>query len=197
MRYSPKHFGPLAFCIFFLTGCTTTYQNFSQELQNQVDPNLTFSRIKESPLDYQGKMVMVGGEILVSKRLKDQTKLTVLELPLLDSQEPNRDRTRSEGRFIAFQKEFLDPATVPEGTRVTLIGEVTGKAVEMLDEMEYTYPTIIIKQLKVWPKSGIPPYWAMAYPYGPYWYGRYWGPYFGPYGIYGPYYPYYYPYYWW
>jgi outer membrane lipoprotein len=36
-------------------------------------------------------------------------------------------------------------------TRVTLVGEVTGSTNANLDEMEYRYPTVMIKHLHVWP----------------------------------------------
>ncbi len=162
-------------------------------LQMQLDRSLTFAQLKESPDPYRGRLVLVGGEILDAKLLKQGTRLTILQLPLQDSQEPGLDRTASEGRFLAIQKEFLDPATLPEGTRVTIVGEVTGVTTLPLDETDYAYPTLEIKHLKVWPgwiawpDASRPPMGPRANPYwgpyaGPYWYGPYsywWGPYWG------------------
>jgi len=155
-------------------------------LKTQVDENLTFAQIKESPDSYRGRIVVLGGEVLSAKRLKDGTRIEVLQLPLQD-QEPVTDRTKSQGRFLAVQRDFLDPATLPKGTRVTLVGEVIGTTTLPLDETEYTYPTVEVKNLTVWPDriaQRMPP---------PYYYGPYWGPYGGPYGRgywYGP------PYWW-
>ena len=58
--------------------------------------------------------------------MKGGTQLEVLQLPLEDDQGPVTERTASKGRFLAWQKEFLDPATIADGTRVTIVGEVTG-----------------------------------------------------------------------
>jgi outer membrane lipoprotein len=176
-------------CVLLSVGCTTPYQAFPPEVQGQVDPSVSFSQIKEAPAEHQGKIVMIGGEVLAAKRLASHTRLTILQLPLSDSQAPSLDRTQSQGRFIALQEDFLDPATVPEGTRITVIGTVSGATHEMLDEMDYTYPTITISQFHVWPDPLQPPYgrYYPYYPYGPYGYypysrfGPYWGPYWGHY----------------
>lgn len=117
----------------------------------QVDRTLAFAQLKVSPDSYRGHLVIVGGEVLSAKRLKEGTRIEVLQIPLEDSQAPGKDRTASEGRFLAIQQEFLDPATIPPGTRVTIVGEVTGATTLLLDETDYTYPTLEIKHLKVWP----------------------------------------------
>ena len=41
----------------------------------------------------------------------------------------------------------LDPATVVKGTRVTIVGEVSGAKTDRLDDMEYRYPIMIVKHL--------------------------------------------------
>ena len=97
-------------------------------------------------------MVLLGGEVLSAKRLTEGTRLEILQLPLDDSEGPVIDRTASQGRFLAFEAAFLDPATLPPNTRVTLVGEVTGATRAKLDEMEYRYPTLNIKHLYVWPE---------------------------------------------
>jgi len=151
-------------------------------LHRQVDRTLTFAQLKESPDSYRSRVAMVGGEVLSAKRLKEGTRIEVLQIPLEESQAPGQDRMTSEGRFLAIQKEFLDPATIPPGTRVTIVGDVIGAVTLPLDETDYTYPTLEIKHLKVWPKtepstsrpgSYSIPLWRPSYdrPYGPY---RYW-----------------------
>lgn len=149
-----------------------------KSLQSQVDHTVEFSQLKESPSSYSGRLLVLGGEVLSAKRLKSGTRIEVLQLPLDGSQEPFPDRTMSEGRFLAVQKDFLDPATIPPGTRITVAGEVTGATTLPLDETEYNYPTLEVKNLKVWPK------YRQAYPYRfpyPYAYWGPWGPYWGPY----------------
>jgi outer membrane lipoprotein len=121
-----------------------------ETLQNQVDPGITFSQLLQRPESFQGKIIVLGGEVLSAKRLAEDTRLEVLQLPLDDSQRPVVTRTDSQGRFLAMEKAFLDPAMFPPNTRVTIVGEVTGTIAAKLDEMDYLYPTVVIKYLHVW-----------------------------------------------
>lgn len=166
-----------------LMGCAS-YNVVPRTLRSQVDESLTFAQIKEFPDAYRGRVVVWGGEVLSAKRLKDATRIEVLQLPL-DNQQPVYDRTASQGRFLAYEREFLDPATLPAGTQVTIVGEITGAITLPLDEAEYTYPTLEVKSLTVWPK--------IDYRSRP---SSYWRPYWGPYWR-GWWYDPYYPYYWW
>ncbi len=166
-----------AICVMLLssaTGCASrAYQVVPRDLESQVDRTIAFNELKESPDSYQGRVVVLGGEVLSAKRLKNGTRIEVLQLPLSDSQDPVYSRTASQGRFMAIQKEFLDPAKLPAGTRVTITGEVTGSTTQPIDEAQYTYPVLDVKNLMVWPD--IEPY--RARPYYPYYPGPY--PYFG------------------
>jgi len=176
------------FCLAILcAGCSTSYKNtLPPALAEHIEHSLTFPHIKESPDRFKGKLIILGGHVLVAKRLKDATQLTILQLPLIDEQEPTTELTQSQGRFIAEQQEFLDPATVPPGTRITLVGELSGSVTQGLDETVYTYPTLIIKHFKVWPAyhSDYQRYgYYDPYPYYPYW---------RPYGRFYPYSPYWY-----
>ncbi len=156
-----------------LAGCASD-SVVPASLQTQLDKSLTFPQLRESPQSYRGRLMVLGGEVLSAKRMKEETRIEVLEIPLEGSLKPGLDRTASRGRFIAVHKEFLDPATIPPGTRLTLVGEVTGALTDKLDEMDYTYPTLEVKSLKVWPHSE-------TFSYAPYYYyppSYYWRPYY-------------------
>jgi outer membrane lipoprotein len=134
--------------IVSVVGCST--QVIPKELEGQVDRNVSFLQLKESPAPYKGRLVVLGGEVLSAKRGTDSTRIEVLQIPLSSSHEPVQDRTASQGRFLAVQEQFLDPATVPVGTLVTVVGEVTGTTTLPIDEVQYTYPTLAIRHLQVW-----------------------------------------------
>jgi len=175
----------------FLAGCAKPYKaTLSPDLANQLNDTLSFSQIKAAPDDHKGELVILGGQILSAKRLAHATELIILQLPLFEEQEPTTDLTQSQGRYIAYQQTFLDPATVPAGTRITLAGELSGSVTQKLDETDYTYPTLTIKDFKIWPtySSDYPRY---AHPY-PYYWGPYPYPYWSPRGRYYRYNPYWY-----
>jgi outer membrane lipoprotein len=131
-------------------GCASSPMVIPETLKNQVDSGITFPQLLQGSESHQGKMLVLGGEVLSAKRLAEGTRLEVLQLPLDDDKRPIATRTESQGRFLAMEKDFLDPAMFPLNTRVTIVGEVTGTITAKLDEMEYQYPTVVIKYLHVW-----------------------------------------------
>lgn len=169
-------------------GCSTPYKNsLPPDLAEHIEPLLMFPGIKEDPDSFKGKLVILGGQVLAAKRLQDSTQLTILQLPLINEQEPTTELTQSQGRFIAEQQQFLDPATVPPGSRITLVGELSGSVQQSLDETVYTYPTLNIKQFKIWP--AYPPDYDRYGPYRSPLFYPYAFPYWGRYGGFYPFYP--------
>jgi outer membrane lipoprotein len=151
-------------CAAVASGCASGHV-IPDTLESQVDKQVTFDQLKQSPENYEGKLVVLGGQVLKATRLKDGTQLEILELPLRKDR-PILERSQSQGRFLAIEREFLDPATLVEGVPVTIVGAVTGSTTQSLDQTEYRYPTLDIKYLKVWdevPGSGY------GRPYGPWW----------------------------
>lgn len=132
-----------------MAGCASALV-IPEPLEQQVDKAVTFSEVLESPDSYRGKVVVWGGEVLKAKGLQDGTQLEVLQLPLDADEAPIADRMQSKGRFFARQKELLDPATITDGTRVTIVGEITGASVGKMDEADYRYPTLEVKHLHRW-----------------------------------------------
>jgi outer membrane lipoprotein len=129
-----------------LAGCSST-SIIPEPLEPQIDRSVTFSQLLESPDSYRGKVLVLGGEVLKAKAMNGGTQLEVLQLPLDDDQGPVAERTASKGRFLAWQKDFLDPATIADGSRVTIVGEVTGAVLDRMDEADYRYPTLEIRHL--------------------------------------------------
>src|SRR2546428_2244215 len=172
-------------CCLLVSGCASSRQNtfpleyqLPPDLQRQVEQRVSFANVKADPAAYKGRIILLGGEVLKAKRLVDRTRLEILHLPLNEFNEPVMNRTASQGRYLAFQKEFLDPATVPPGTRITLAGEVTGTTEGDLDDMKYSYVTLDIRHLQIWPQTPMPyargspstPFYSYDYMY------RYWTP---------------------
>ena len=124
--------------------------------------------------------MVFGGEVLSARRLKDGTRIEILQLPLDRWEHLGTDRTQSQGRFIAMHREFLDPATLPPGTRVMVSGEITGSMTLPLDETEYTYPVIEARHIEVVAPQEASTKWRRPYPYPYMGQAPYWGPYWRP-----------------
>jgi outer membrane lipoprotein len=130
-------------------GCASS-NVIPDSFESEIDKNLTFDQIIASPDSFRGQTFVVGGEVLKARRIKDGTQLEILQLPLDGDQRPVGQRFESKGRLLALDHQFADPATLPDGTPVTMVAQVTGVTTDRLDETEYRYPTVDIKYLHVW-----------------------------------------------
>lgn len=147
-------FGILFVCLAIGSGCAGGPKPIPESLASKIDQTVSFVQLLENPDAHVGKLVVLGGPVLQAKRLADATRIEVLQLPLVDSERPTSQRTSSQGRFLAYEKMFLDPATLSNQPHVTIVGEVTGLATANLDKTEYRYPTIAIKHMHVWGAQG-------------------------------------------
>lgn len=167
----------LTWMLVVLSGCAST-----DDWLEYGTSRITFAQLKETPETYTGQPITLGGKVLSAKRLKEGTRIEILQLPLDSSFKPARDLRKSQGRFVATQKEFLDPATIPSGTFITINGNVAGSVTLPLDEMDYLYPVVEIKHVHAWPSNEEIAPRLQHYPHvmpGPYW-GPYWHPYWRP-----------------
>jgi outer membrane lipoprotein len=167
--------------LILLSGCAMT-DDRADGLPSGT-PQISYAEVKATPESYSGQSVTFSGKVLEARRLKEGTRIIILQLPLTSSLQPTMDLSRSEGRFVALQKDFLDPATVPPGTFLTVTGALAGTVVMPLDETEYTYPLVHITNLRVWTEEEEVP--RIRRPIGP---SPYWGPYWSPYWSPWPYY---------
>ena len=170
--------------LLVLSGCATSHL-VTPEMEPQIARDIPFEALKAEPAKFTGRLVVLGGKVLSAKQLKEGTQIEVLQLPLDRTDMPILNLERSKGRFLAYQAEFLDPAMLPAGTAVSMIAEVTGAKTMPLDEVEYTYPTVKVVTLKIWPEYE---YWRpwphpylypspYRYPYHPF-YPYWWGPWY-------------------
>jgi outer membrane lipoprotein len=164
----------ISLCLL-LSGCASQHAE-----DGSAASSITFLQVKAAPDSYRGQSVVFGGEVLSARRLKDGTRIEILQLPLDRSGHLGTDRMQSQGRFVAMHREFLDPATMPPGTRLTVNGEVVGSITLPLDETEYSYPVIEARHIEVLPPPEVAAQWRRPYAY-PYMGSGYWGPYGSPY----------------
>jgi outer membrane lipoprotein len=133
-----------------VVGCSSSAAGIPETLEPQIDKNVTFTEVLASPESYKGHLILLGGEVLKAKRLKEGTQVELLQLPLNKYQEPTTDLTQSQGRVLVLHQEFLDPATLTPGMLVTFVGEVSGAVIDKMDEVDYRFPTLTVKHWHVW-----------------------------------------------
>jgi outer membrane lipoprotein len=142
----------------------------SKDLRAQTDRTLSFGQVFKDPEAHKSKIVIWGGEIIETINQKDETTLiVVLQRPLDWMEEPKIQR--SEGRFIILVAAYVDPYVFRRGRRITVAGEILGRKVMPLGELEYPYPLLQSKQIYLWGE-----YYYSPYPWGYYgYYGPRWG----------------------
>ncbi len=168
----------LTILLMTLTGCAHV---ISERSRSMVDPTITYAMLKGKPDAFVGKYVLLGGVIVGVKNTNTGSQLEVMEVALDEAGMPE-NTFRSEGRFLALSDSFLDSMIYKPDRLVTLVGEVKGKKIMPLDEIEYTYPVVAIKEIYVWKsydyEKGYPYPAPSPYSfYDPYYYGYWPGPY--------------------
>jgi outer membrane lipoprotein len=150
MRYFTVLFLLAAAAFELLASSCSGSKVIPPELKDQIDSSVSFRDIQASPQALQGRVVLLGGEVLGARLVQDGVELEVLQLPVKDDDPPSERRTESEGRFFAIVRSAGDPASFPPGTKVTLVGAVAGEETRRLDESTYRYPIVEVKHLYVW-----------------------------------------------
>ncbi len=129
-----------------MAGCTTIISHQSLSL---VDRRISFKELRQDPDRYVGKHLLLGGGIAAVRNTRQGGELEVVQFKTDESGEIT-DTAASEGRFIASSTDFLDPALYRTGLLVTLVGTVQGKKTMWLEEVDYTYPVLAIRELHLW-----------------------------------------------
>ena len=141
--------------LVFLSGCIHT---ISKQSLARADRSLKFSELQKDPDAHRGKLIIVGGVVAGVRQVKEGAELEVVEYPL-DNEELPDTAAWSEGSFLVVLPSSADMTQFKPGAIVTMAGEVTGKAVRSLKNMEYTYPVLVAKEIYITvpPPGGYPP----------------------------------------
>jgi len=146
--------------VIVISGCAHV---ISEDIIREVNTEIAFSELRKAPQDYQGKVVLLGGIIVKTVNKKDGTLLEMYQTELDRYSSPvNIDV--SLGRFLAYNKRFLDSEIYRKGRKVTIVGVVQGEEVIRLREIDYRCPYLVVKEIHLWREEQ--PYVYTPYPCG-------------------------------
>ena len=145
--------------LFLLCGCSHVISESSLKL---VDQSVSYRDLQTRPEAFVGKTVLVGGVIAGLESSGDISTLEVARLELLKNGVPD-EQSRSTGRFLAVSSQLIDPMFFRPGHLITIVGEVKGRKVRKLNEADYPYPLIAIREMRQFRASE-----AFAPPWNPY-----------------------------
>jgi outer membrane lipoprotein len=138
--------------VLFTNGCTNRPNVIPKQLEEKVDRNLRFAKIKPNPDIYKGTLMLVGGHVLSAERVKDGTKFEVLQIPLSNDKIPAGREAESKGRFVVIDRtgQLSDPDIFNDEKRITVVGEVLGTTtVKEKDKMQQV-PLLALEHVTVW-----------------------------------------------
>jgi outer membrane lipoprotein len=162
--------------LFVSSGCASI---ISKELRKNVSNELTLKEIIKEPDAHKGKIVLISGVILGSRNTREGTLIEILQKPADMAGRP-KDVDESDGRFLALNDGYLDTVIYARGREALVAGEIKGIRTLPLDEIEYDYPLVIIREIHLFkPKKEKRFYTYPCYPYWyypPRWYYPYWYP---------------------
>src|SRR6185369_15027285 len=139
--------------MLFLSGCAHVMSDTNLKA---VDQSVRYNELSAKPEAFAGKTVLLGGVIAGVRGSDDAVMLEVAQLELFKNGVPN-EASRSGGRFLAISTELIDPAVYRPGKLVTIIGEVKGKKVQKMESVDYPYPLIAVKELRLFrPSESLP-----------------------------------------
>lgn len=133
----------LAFIVICLIGCAhVVSKEFREGAQKEIDTKALF----RDPEAYRGKAVILGGIIISSMNTDEGTYIEVLQRPLNHQGRP-KDADESYGRFLVFSEEYIETAIYSRGKELTVAGQVMGKRVRPLGDIQYSY--LLIKGMEL------------------------------------------------
>jgi len=137
------------FCLVVLLALLSACGPIPRQSLKDVDSTISFQALLKDPERYQGKLVLLGGQIVTTTVGQGETWVEVLQHPLSWRQKPDEPDV-SYGRFLIRFKELRDPAVYAKGRMITVLGEVQGQRIMPLQKIEYTYPVLDPRESYLW-----------------------------------------------
>jgi len=182
----------ISIAVLVLTGCAPV---LDRALMDQGAREFQLSHLVETPEEFKDHLFILGGLMVETKLIEKGSQIEALYVPV-NASGYLKDDQRYQGRFLAlFPKSqgLLDPLIYKKGREITFAGDFLELRKGKIDDMEYTYPVFVIRQVYLWDEyryynyywpGYYPGYYPYYYPYSyrsPYLYAPWMRPYPGPY----------------
>ena len=145
-----RRWGALGICAVLLAvgGCGGVLSKETRESSTPLD---SFAELRSDLKSFQGRTVILGGEVIETRNKPDSTTLLILEKPLGSAQRPTAEDV-SGGRFMVRFGRYRDPVLLSPGRRVTVAGKVLGLETEPVGQAPYEY--VLLEALEILEISG-------------------------------------------
>ena len=159
----------VAVVLAFVIGCGPA---ISPQLVRQAGPAVNFAELSAQPEQFQGRTVVLGGEVM-SVQPRNGCSLLLVDQRPLDAQLRPLDKSASGGTLAVLSDRWLSPDDYVPKRKVTVAGLVQGRL--------ESAPLIKAREIYLWEHHfkmvAVPPAWYDYDPTMEYWYTP---PYFDP-----------------
>jgi outer membrane lipoprotein len=138
--------------IVFVISCGPV---ISKQVMSYVDPSISFQDLIKDPERFKGKTVVVGGRVISTSVKPGETWMEILQQPLGSRQKPE-DTDASLGRVLVKFADYRDPAVYSPGRSITVAGQVLGKQIRRLGQIDYSYPALLAREAHLWEIESYP-----------------------------------------
>jgi starvation-inducible outer membrane lipoprotein len=140
-------------CFFLaLAGCGPA---ISSSIKHYAGPPFTFADLEAHADQYQGQLVVLGGEIMKVQPQGNGSLLTVNQIPLDAHKQPIKNAPTS-GTFVVESDHWLNPDEYAAKSKVTVHGVVKGRLSDL--------PLVEARQIHLWEISIYKPP-LLSYPF--------------------------------
>lgn len=112
----------------------------------------SYREISPQDLTCHCKTVRLGGKIINTTVLANQTKIEVLSLPVSSISAKPFVELQSDGRFIVYFNGFVEPENLKE-RYITVGGQLAGTEKGKIEQADYTYPVVQADKYRIWTLS--------------------------------------------
>ncbi|HMK60058.1 MAG TPA: Slp family lipoprotein [Dissulfurispiraceae bacterium] len=174
-----KYLFVLLVAVCLVTACAPV---FREEIMKNATLNPSIAELNSSPLMFEGKLYILGGNIVNTRLTKEGSLIEAVYAPV-DSRGYLKNYLRSV-RFLALypkDKGILDPLIFRKNRDVTIAGLYKGTRIEKLDQLDYAYAYFEIVDFRLWeePQYYYPAYYPYPYWWYDPWYGHWHDPWYG------------------
>ncbi len=156
------------FVLLAFTGCA---HPISENMRASLDSSVSISGLFESPDNYIGKKVMMGGNIVQTRNFADKSEIEVVQKSI-DSYGNLDTGDATMGRFIFRRQGYLESEVYTKGRDIIGAGVIVGSQTGKIGDRDYQFPVIEPAELNLLQQYPDTPYYPYYYdPFYPYYYG--------------------------
>jgi outer membrane lipoprotein len=148
-----------------LAGCSPV---LNREYMQEGAREFQLLHLVETPEVFKDHLFILGGLIVETKLIEKGSQIEALYMPV-NARGYLQDDQGYQGRFLALYPKslgLLDPMLYKKGREITLAADFLELRKGKIDDMEYTYPVFVIRQIYLWEENRYyNSYWPGYYPY--------------------------------